>query len=327
MKAIIQQKYGPPEEVLELREMKIPQAGAGEVLVRVVAAPVAGDDWHLVRGLPLAARPVLGLRRPRNRVPGLELAGRVMAVGEGVDRFRPGDEVCGWCRGAFAEYAAVAAKNLVPKPQKLTFGQAAALPISGFTALQALRDRGDVRPGQQVLINGAAGGVGTMAVQIARALGAEITGVCGARNSGLVRSLGAVKVIDYAVEDFTRGGRRWELIVDMIGNHTLAALRRALAPRGILVMVGARGGPWFMGTDRWLKAIALSPFIDQRLRPLVHQDRLDDLEHLWKLAEEGRLTPVIDRNYPLAAAAEAIRSLESRLARGKVIIETGTGHG
>lgn len=323
MKAIVQDRYGPPDEVLRLEDIDEPVPGEGEVLVRVRASTAAGDDWHIVRGLPYVGRLEFGLRRPKRRIPGQDVAGLVEAVGPGVRELATGDEVFGWCAGAFAEYVAVPAGALAPTPSNLTLEEAAAVPICGFTALQGLRDRGEIRAGQRVLVVGAAGGVGTFAVQIAKAFDAEVTGVCSERSAELVRSLGADRIVDYAREDFAADGPRYDLILDMIGNRTLADCRRALTPRGTLVMVGGRGGPWFMGTDRWLRALLISPFVRQRLRPLIHKDDRDDLLALKDLVEAGKVRPVVDRRYPLAEAVEAIRYLEERHARGKVVITIG----
>lgn len=326
MKAVVRDTYGGPE-VLALREVERPAIKADQVLVQVVAAAVCADDWHLMRGLPYAARLESGLFRPKRKTLGLDLAGRVVAVGAKVTRFSPGDEVFGWSTGAYAEFAAVPERALMPKPANLTLEEAAAVPISAFTALQALRDRGEVRPGQRVLINGASGGVGAFAVQIAKALGAEVTGVASTRNLDLVSSLGADHVIDYTREDFTRGEVRYDVIIDLAQSHSLADCRRALTPRGTLVLVGSANTRelegrqrWFKGTDRWLKAIFLSLFTRQRLRPLVHQDRLEDLAYLKDLIERGQLRPIIERTYPLAEVADAIRRTETSGVRGKMVI-------
>lgn len=320
MRAVVQERYGPPDEVLTLREIDRPAIGDRDVLVRVRASAVAGDDWHLMRGLPYVARLATGLRRPKSRVPGREVAGEVEAVGRGVTELQPGDEVFGWCDGAFAEFASTPEDTLAPKPANLTFEEAAVVPISGFTALQAVRDAGALQPGQSVLIIGASGGVGTFAVQIARAFGAEVTGVCSGRNAELVRSLGADHVIDYTTRDFTRDGKSYDLIVDLVGNRPLTALRRALEPRGTLVMVSGTGGRLFKGTDRFLRGLALSPFVSQRLRPLIHEDRRDDLLALTELVEAGEVSPVISARYPLAGVAEAIAHFEEGHATGKIAI-------
>jgi len=320
MKAIIQDRYGPPEDVLLLQEVDKPNVSDDEVLVRVHASAVAGDDWHLVRGLPYVARMVTGLLKPKNQIPGRDVAGVVEAVGRNVTQFGPGDGVFGWCEGAFAEYATASEDWLALKPRNLTFEQAAVVPISGFTALQAVGDSGRLQPGQLVLIIGASGGVGTFAVQIAKSFGATVVGVCSAGSVDLVRSVGADRVVDYTQEDFTRDGQRYDLIVDMVGARSLADTRRVLSPTGTLVMVGSSGGPWFKGTDRWAGAVLLSPFIRQRLRPLVHTDSKDDLVVLKQLIEAGKVTPVISAQYPVSRVAEAISHFEEGHARGKVVI-------
>jgi len=327
LQAIVQDRYGAPDAVLDLREIDRPAIRDDEVLLRVHAAAIAGDDWHLVRGLPYVARLATGLFKPKNRVPGRDVAGLVEAVGTSVTRFRPGDAVFGWCNGAFAEYAAVSEDALAPKPLNLTLEQAAVIPISAFTALQALRDEGRVQPGQSVLIVGASGGVGTLAVQIAKALGAEVTGVCSTRNVDLVRSLGADHVIDYTREDFTRGARRYDVILDLVGNRSLSECRRALGPAGTLVLAGSSGlsaSGWvdrcFMGVHRWIKALVVSLFVRQRLRPLVHADRREDLEFLNGLIAAGQVTPVIGARYPLSQVSDAIRHFEAGHARGKVVV-------
>ncbi|MGD8867906.1 MAG: NAD(P)-dependent alcohol dehydrogenase, partial [Gemmatimonadales bacterium] len=289
MKAIVQQEYGPPEEVLELRDIDKPSVRDHDVLVRVRAAPLAGDDWHLMRGLPYVARLATGLFSPKHLVPGREVAGQVEATGGNVTQFKPGDEVFGWCNGAFAEYVSVAEDALALKPTNITFEQAAAVPVSAFTALQGLRDEGRLRPGHKVLIVGASGGVGTFAVQLAKAFGADVTGVCSTSNADMVRSIGADHIIDYTREDFTQSGQGYDLILDIVGNRSLSDCRRALIPKGSLVLVGTTGGltsdatrlrstdRWLMGTGRWIKALALSPFVSQRLRPLIHTDSKEDL--------------------------------------------------
>jgi NADPH:quinone reductase-like Zn-dependent oxidoreductase len=326
MRAIVQDRYGPPD-ILELREVEIPVARGNDVLVRVHATSVHGADWHLIRGLPYVARLESGLLKPKRKTPGFDLAGRVAAIGKQVKAFQPGDDVFGWSNGTYAEYVSVPEDALVQKPTNLSFEQAASVPISALTALQGLRDQGELQPGHQVLINGASGGVGTFAVQIAKALGAEVTGVCSARNLDLVRSIGADHAVDYGQEDFTQSGKRYDLILDMAQSHSLSDFRRALRPRGTLVMVGSSGirslegrQRWFKGTDRWIKALALSPFVSQRLRPLISAQKKEDLETLKELIEAGKVTPVLDRRYPLSGAAEAIRYLEKGLARGVSVL-------
>jgi len=319
MRAIVQRAYGSPD-VLGLEETARPVPGAREVLVRVHAAALNPLDWHDVRGLPYFLRLGSGLRRPRPRVPGLDVAGRVEAVGGDVRRLRAGDAVFGVCRGSLAEYACGAEDRLAAKPDRLGFEQAAALPVAGLTALQGLRDQGRLQPGQSVLIVGASGGVGTFAVQIAKALGAHATGVCSSRNVELVRTLGADHVIDYTREDFTRAGRRYDLMLDMAGTHPLTDCRRALNPRGTYVVVGAPSGRWLSGPDRFLKALAISPFVSQRMVPFVSQANQRDFAVLKDLVEAGKLAPVVDRSYPLAEAAEALRYLEQGHAHGKVVV-------
>jgi NADPH:quinone reductase-like Zn-dependent oxidoreductase len=319
MKGIVQAEYGGPE-VLGLREIDAPEVGDDGVLVRVHAAAVNPLDWHDVRGHPYFLRLGNGLFRPKRPVPGVDLAGRVEAVGEEVTRLRPGDEVYGVCRGAFAEYVCGTEDRLVPKPAGLTFEQAAAVPVAALTALQGLRDRGRLQAGQTVLIVGASGGVGTFAVQIARSFGARVTGVCSTRNVDLVRSLGADEVLDYTREDFTRGERRFDLILDMAGTHSLSACRRALTPRGTYVVVGAPSGRWVRGPDRFVKAMTLSLVVRQKILPFVTSMNREDLGFMKELLEAGTVTPVIDRTYRLAEAAEAVRHLESGHARGKIVL-------
>src|SRR5215210_214954 len=284
MKAIVQDTYGSPD-VLELREIDMPVIGGDEVLVRVHAAGVDQGVWHLMAGLPYLVRVAgVGLRSPKNPVRGVDVAGRVEAVGENVTGVQPGDEVFGTCRGSFAEYACARADRLVPKPANLTFEQAAAVPVSGCTALQALRDRGKVRPGQRVLIIGAGGGVGTFAVQLSKAFGAEVTGVCSTTKTELVRSIGADRVIDYTREDFADGRDRYDVILDIAGNRSLSRLRRALSPEGTLVIVGGEGGgKWLGGIDRQLRAHVLSAFGRQKLGTWISKERKQDLDALREL--------------------------------------------
>jgi NADPH:quinone reductase-like Zn-dependent oxidoreductase len=319
MKAIVHSRYGPPD-ALELKDIDQPTVNDDAVLVRVRAAAVGKGDWLTVKGLPYIARLRYGLSKPKHPVPGFDVAGRVEAVGSNVTRLRPGDEVFGWCDGSFAECASVPERQLVLKPSNLTFEQAAAVPISGFAALQALRDTGGVQPGQQVVIIGASGGVGSFAVQLAKAFGAEVTGVCSTKSLEMVRSIGADHVIDYTQQDFTRTGLRYDLILEMAGNRALADLRRALTPKGTLVLVGGSGGKWFMGTGRALRAVLVSPFVGQRLRLFLSKERGADLEVLKEFIEAGKVTPVIDRTFPLSETPEAIRYVGERSTQGKTVI-------
>jgi NADPH:quinone reductase-like Zn-dependent oxidoreductase len=323
MKAIARDAYGSPE-LLELREIEKPAVGAEGVLVRVRASSVNAYDWHLLRGVPYLVRLMEGLSTPKAKVLGGDVAGIVEAVGEDVTEFRPGDEVFGSRYGAFADYVHGRERNFAPKPAGLTFEEAAAIPLAGITALQALRDRGAIQPGQRVLINGAAGGVGTFSVQIAKAFGADVTAVCSTRNLDLVRSLGADEVIDYTAEDFTRNGRRHELIFDIAGNRSLRDLRRALTPEGTLVLVGGGGlsdsMALFGPIVRSVKAVVFSPFVGQMMLPFLAKIRKEDLLVLKELVEDGKVRPVIDRTYSLSEAPDAIRYLETGHARGKTVI-------
>jgi NADPH:quinone reductase-like Zn-dependent oxidoreductase len=334
MKAIVQERYGPPD-VLELRDIPAPVAAADEVLVSVRAASVHPDVWHVVRGLPYVLRVMgAGLRRPRNRVPGTDLAGRVEAVGGNVTRVRPGDEVFGesikgyqWRNGgAFAEYAAVPEEALALKPARLTFEQAAAVPTSGIIALSGLRDQGELRDGQKVLINGAGGGVGTLAVQLAKAHGADVTGVDSAAKLDMIRSIGADRAIDYAREDFTRGGERYDLILDIPGNHPFSDCRRALTPQGRYVLIahdgyGASRGRWLGSLPSVLGLAVRSPFAGQLPKlDLSMPDKKEAMAVLAELIEAGKLMPVIDRTYPLSQVPDAIRHLEQGGVQAKVVI-------
>jgi NADPH:quinone reductase-like Zn-dependent oxidoreductase len=327
MKAIIYTEHGPPD-VLKLTNVPTPEPKEHEVLVRVAAAGVNPLDWHMMRGEPYFLRL---MERGTHRIPGVDVAGRVQKVGPNVTTFRAGDEVFGTARGAFAEYVCGTEKSLVLKPTALTYEQAASIPIAACTALQALRDHGRVQGGQKVLINGAAGGVGSFAVQIARALGAEVTGVCSTRNVDFIRSLGAHHVVDYTVEDFTRNGRRYDVIVNVAGNRTLRDVRRALAPHGTFVAVGQGTGR--QETDAGvfgalvlikdvlgLLALWIAPFVRQRFRMFVAKVNNRDLLFLTPLIEAGKITPIIDRAYPLPDTAEAMRYMEAGHARGKVVI-------
>jgi NADPH:quinone reductase-like Zn-dependent oxidoreductase len=321
MKAIVIDRYGTAD-VLRLEEVPAPVPGDGEVLVRVRASSVNPYDWHFLTGLPKLFRPVFGFPRPKHRILGADLAGQVEAVGKAVTRFRPGDEVYGvTTAGAYAEYAAVAEAELVPKPAGLTFEQAAAVPMAGHTALQALRDKGRVAPGQRALINGASGGVGTLAVQIAKSMGAEVTGVCSTANVDLVRSLGADRVIDYTRDDFTAGPPRYHLVFDNVGNRSLAAYRRALEPKGIyLASFGQPEHKWLGPIGILAKMALLSPFVSQKMITFTSRPTTADLLALTALIEAGSLAPVVDRAYPLAQVPDAFRYLEQWHARGKVVI-------
>lgn len=321
MRAMAQHRYGGPD-VLQLEQRPLPTVSDDEVLVRVRAAGVDRGVWHLMAGLPYLMRVVgFGLRAPKNQVPGMDLAGTVAAVGRNVTRFHVGDEVFGVGKGSFAEYAAAPEAKLAHKPANLSFEQAAALAISGMTALQGLRDVAKVQAGEKVLILGASGGVGSYAVQIAKALGAEVTGVASTSKLELVKSLGADHVIDYTREDIADSGTRYDVILDIGGNRSLSKLRRALKPRGRLVIVGGEnGGRMLGGLERQLRAMLLSPFVSQTLTSFISGERQEDLQTLKEMAEAGKLTPVIDRAFPLAEAAEAVRYLEQGRARGKVVI-------
>jgi NADPH:quinone reductase-like Zn-dependent oxidoreductase len=321
VKAIAQDTYGSTD-VLELRDIDKPEIANDEVLVRVRAAGVDRGVWHLMTGLAYLIRLAgYGLRRPKNPVRGRELAGGVEAVGKDVTRFRPGDEVMGIGEGSFAEYAPAREDKLAAKPANLTFEQAAAVPISASTALQALRDHGHVQSGQKVLVIGASGGVGTYAVQLAKAFGAEVTGVCSTAKVDVVRSIGADHVIDYTREDFADGRHHYDLILDIGGNSSLSRLRRALTPRGTLVLVGGEGGGrWLGGLDRQLRALLLSRFVGQKLRWFISKEDYQHLMLLRELIEAGKITPVIDRTYPLVDAPQAIRYLEQGQAIGKIVI-------
>ena len=322
MKAIVQHRYGSPD-VLALQEIDKPIPADNEVLVQVHASSVNARDWHVMRGDPYLARLSFGIRRPKVDIQGTDFAGVVDAVGRDVHRFGPGDEVFGEGEGAFAEYVRAPDGTVEVKPANLTFEQAAAVPLAGNTALMGLRDLGRVQPGQQVLINGASGGVGTFAVQIAKSFGAEVTGVCSTRNVELVGSLGADHVVDYTVEDFARSGRRYDVVFDLVGNRSLSDFRRALTPAGTLVLSGggvSEGGSLFGPMGLFLKAQVLARFVGHRLVAFTAKPTRENLATLRELAESGKLTPSIDRTYPLSEAAEAIRYLEVEHARAKVVI-------
>lgn len=321
MKAIVYRCYGSPE-VLEYADVEKPAPASNEVLVKIDNAGVNPLDWHYMRGSPYFMRLSSGLGKPTETRLGVDFSGRVEAVGDGVTRFEPGDEVFGGWTGAFAEYLVIPEdRALAHKPENVSFEQAGSVAIAGITALQALRDHGKVQPGQSVLINGASGGVGTFAVQIAKSMGAVVTGVCSTRNVEMVRSLGADHVIDYKKTDYTRLDKKYDVIVDMVGNHSPAVSRKALAPDGILVLVGGPSGDWLAPLVNPLKAAVLSLFVDQELGMMLARLRQDDLEALADLMAVGTVTPVIDRRYPLSEVPAAIRYSEEGRARGKIVID------
>jgi NADPH:quinone reductase-like Zn-dependent oxidoreductase len=322
VKAIVHERYGSPD-VLELRDVDTPVVDDDGVLVRVRAASVNAYDWHMMRGLPFLVRMSEGLRKPKQTAMGVDVAGQVESVGKNVTQFRPGDEVFGARTGSLAEYVGGGPKSfLVPKPVNLTYEQAAAVPMAATTALQGLRDKGQLKPGQRVLVNGAAGGVGTFAVQIAKALGAHVTGVCSTRNVEMVRSLGADQVVDYTREDFTRSEQRYDLILDVAANRSLSDCRRVLVPNGVLVIVGAPPNGRRMGpiVARLLTAVVSSRFSSRKMLPFLAKNSKEDLIVLRELIEAGKVMPVIDRTYPLGKTAEAIRYLETGHAQGKVVV-------
>jgi NADPH:quinone reductase-like Zn-dependent oxidoreductase len=319
MKAIVHNRYGS-SDVLRYEDTEKPAPKDDEVLIRVRAASVNPADRAFMRGEPYVVRFVTGLSKSKVKRTGIDVSGLVEATGRNVTRFRPGDEVFGSSRGSFAEYVCASESAVVTKPANVMFEQAASVPIAGYTALQALRNKGHVRPGQKVLINGASGGVGTFAVQIAKSFGADVTGVCSTRNVEMVRSIGADHVIDYTQEDFTRGGRRYDVIVDNAGNHSLAACRRVLSPTGICVMVG---GPWrgyIALLTHLIRASVWSRFSNRKLRNFLARTNTEDLAILRDLMEAGKVTPVIDRRYDLSEVPQAIHYLEQGHARGKVVI-------
>ena len=322
MKAIVQDEYGAAEDVLRLAEVAVPSIGATDVLVRVSAASIDRGTWHIMAGLPYPIRLAgFGLRAPKPLNPGRSFAGTIASVGSGVTEFEPGDEVFGTCDGAFAEYASARASRLAAKPVNLSFEQAAAVPVSAITALQAVRDHGHVQAGQSILIVGASGGVGTFATQIAKAFGAEVTGVCSTGKVDLVRALGADHVVDYAHEDFADIEHHYDVILDTGGNRGLSHLRRALARRGRLVIVGGEtDGRWLGGSDRQVRAILLSPLVRQKLGTFVASEDAADLLVVRELIEAGEVVPSVDRTYPLGEVAAAIRYMQEGRARGKVVI-------
>ena len=320
MKAIAQNRYGPVES-LELRDLDLPVIGADEVLIEVRAAGVEPGVWHLMTGLPYVMRVMgFGFRGPKSPVRGRDVSGRVEAVGKDVTRFKPGDEVFGTCEGSFAEYASAREDQLALKPANLSFEEAAVLPISGITALQAVRDKGQVTPGDKVLIIGAGGGVGTYAVQIAKSFGAEVTGVCSTSKVDLVASLGADRVIDYTREDIV-DGTIYDVIIDNAGNRSLSTLRSVLGPEGRLVIVGGEeGGNWVGPLDRIVPALLIGPFVKQKMGMLMSTENTPDLLALAELAESGKVRPAVERTYPLVEAPDAVRYVGEGHARGKVVV-------
>jgi NADPH:quinone reductase-like Zn-dependent oxidoreductase len=320
MKAIVYHDYGSPD-VLKYEDIDKPTAGDDQVLIKIRAASVNPLDWHVMRGTPYMLRIGAGLRKPKETRLGVDVAGEVEAVGRNISEFKVGDEVFGACHGAFAEYACTSASRLVTKPDNVTFEQAAAVNVAAMTALQGLRDRGHIQPGRMVLINGAAGGVGTFAVQIAKSFRADVTGVCSTRNLDMVRSIGADHVIDYTQADFTKQGRCYDLILDCVGNHSLSAVRRVLNPTGAYVIVGGPSGRWMIGLlARVSTALVLSRFVSQKLGLLMPRRSKEDLIILRELMATGAVTPVIDKRYRLSDVPQAVRYLEQGHAQGKVVI-------
>jgi NADPH:quinone reductase-like Zn-dependent oxidoreductase len=335
MKAAVYRRYGPPDVVVQVEGVEKPVPKDNEVLIEVRAASVNPLDGGLMKGRPYIARIMTGLRKPKITRLGVDVAGQVEAVGRNVTQFKPGANVFGvcisdphasgvrvWvCQGAFAEYVCAPDSTLVMKPENVTFEQAAAAPVAAFTALQGLRDKGHIRPGQKVLINGAAGGVGTFAVQIAKSFGADVTAVCSTRNVDIVRSIGADRVIDYTQEDFTKRGQRYDLFFDCVGNHSLSACRRVLNPKGICIMVGDRSGRGMMGLlARLIAALVLSRFVSQKFVTFLARPNKKDLNIMRELMATGNVTPVIDKRHSLSELPDAIRYLEAGHARGKVVI-------
>ncbi|MEO8044714.1 MAG: NAD(P)-dependent alcohol dehydrogenase [Spartobacteria bacterium] len=321
MKAIVYCDFGPPD-VLRFEEIEKPVPNDNQVLIKVRAASVNPYDWHFMRGVPYVMRLDAGLRKPKDIRLGGDVAGQIEAVGKNVMQFKPGDEVFGLCSGAFAEYC-LGRSKLALKPSNMSFEQAASVPVAAVTALQSLRDKGKLQRGQKVLINGASGGVGTFAVQIAKSFGANVTGVCSGRNAEMVRSLGADQVIDYTKEDFSKGPQRYDLILDCVGTQPLSGFRGVLTPKGTCVLIGGGGpneGRWVGALSRPIKALILSPFISQRIGMMIADVNRDDLNVLRDLMQSGKVTPVIDRRYELSEVPAAIRYLEEGHARGKVVI-------
>ena len=321
MKSVSYRCYGSPN-VLEYKDSPKPTISDDEILVKVYAAAVNPLDWHYMRGAPYLMRLMSGLGAPKHTGMGRDFSGIVESVGKNITKFKAGDEVFGGASGAFAEYITIREERaLVLKPSNMTFQQAASVPVAGITALQALRDKGNLQTGQKVLINGASGGVGTFAVQIAKSFGAEVTGVCSTRNLDMVRSLGADHVIDYKKDDYTTNGVQYDLIIDMVGNHSLLENRQALTPEGTMVMIGQEKGNWIAPLKGPISALMISPFVEQEFVMFIAQLKKDDLETLGNLMREGKVTPVIKKRYPLSEVAEAIRFSEKGHAQGKIIIE------
>ena len=320
MKAIVYSSYGPPD-VLRLEDIPKPAPGDDDVVMRVRASTVNPADWHFMRGTPYLIRLMSGLRKPKITQLGIDVAGEVEVVGRNVTQFKPGDHVFGWCHGAFAEYAKIPASSIVTTPTGVTFEQAACVPVAAVTALQGLRNKGRIQPGQNVLINGGSGGVGTFAVQIAKSFGAAVTAVCSTRNVEMVRSIGADRVIDYTRESFTEGDQRYDLILDNAGNHSLSEIRRVLRPKGRYVQVGGPDkGQWIGPMAAPLKALVFSGIASQKFVMFIAKGNRDDMTTVSDLIEAGKMTPVIDRRYGLSDVADAIRYLEEGHARGKVVI-------
>ena len=320
MKAIVQGKFGPPKDVLDIKEIDKPIVGEDEALVRVHAASIHIGDYYTIGGLPYVMRPMFSAMRAKNRVPGTDIAGIVEEIGANVIHLQPGDEVFGSHKGAFAEYVSFPEKSLALKPTNLTFEEASAVGVSALAALHAIRDHGKVQPGQKVLITGASGGVGTFAVQIAKALGAEVTGVCSTRNVEMVRSIGADHVIDYTQEDFTEGKYRYDLILDNVGNHSLSDTRKALNPSGMLLSNSAPVGGWFGGIVQPIVAFASSLFVKQQGKPFLSMPKPEDLVTLRDFAEEGKIKPIIDKTYSLSETRDAVAAVGEGHAQGKTII-------
>ena len=319
MRAVIYRRYGPPN-VLALEEIEKPVPTDDEILIRVRAASVNPYDWHFMRGEPYPLRLMAGVRQPKNPRLGADVAGEVESAGKNVARLKPGDAVFGTCRGSFAEYACGREAMLAIKPDKVTFEQAASVGIAAMTALQGLRDKGHIQTGHKVLINGAAGGVGTFAVQIAKTCGAEVTGVCSTRNVEMVRSIGADHVVDYIREDFTKSGERYDIILDCVGNHSLMACGRLLSAKGIYVAAGGKAGPWMVGVLLGMITSRVMSMGSRKFLSLLANINKEDLAHVGELIVAGQVTPVIDRRYKLSEAADAVRYLEEGHARGKVVI-------